>query len=179
VDPARCEKSWHGARRTGLSARRRTTRRADGGRKCRRSRALLDRSGRHTQRLACAGHLTMASCPALDRSWTYEGFDFGDDLALNASASAVFFPVPSLRPAWRSQMASLMSSNLPQVGPEVPVCRNLALPPLSSNRSRPELQGLGLAVHFGGEGVIGSVSWMVGGPQQAHDGLPQRRKHSG
>jgi hypothetical protein len=77
--------------------------------------ALLDRSGRHTQRLPARGHLDGLHVPAIDRSGTYEGFDFGDDLSLERIGERRFFSCPVASTGLASQMASLMSSNLPQV----------------------------------------------------------------
>jgi hypothetical protein len=76
---------------------------------------LLDCPSRHTQRLPARGHLDGLQVPAIDRSWTYKGFDFGDNLALERIGERRFFSCPVASTGRASQMASLTSINLPQV----------------------------------------------------------------
>jgi hypothetical protein len=76
---------------------------------------LLNCPSRHTQRLPARPSRWPPSVPAIHRSWTYESFDFGDDLALERIGELRFFPSPVASTGLASQMDSLMSSNLSQV----------------------------------------------------------------
>jgi hypothetical protein len=77
--------------------------------------ALLDRPGCHPEHLSACGRLDGLHVPTIDRSRTYQGFDFGDDLVLEGVGERRFFSCPVASTGLASQMASLTSSNLPQV----------------------------------------------------------------
>ena len=61
------------------------------------------------------GRLDGRHVPTIDLSRTYQGVDFGDDLVLEGVGERRFFSCPVASTGLASQMASLTSSNLPQV----------------------------------------------------------------